>query len=465
MIKAWSAYSGAAALAALLLAAPSLAAPAIRTSANNAVPACVTPEKLMAFVASRNGNLDPRFAQIARWYKYYGEAWRVRWDYAFYQMVIETNALKFRRADGRRGDVHEKQNNFAGIGATGHGAPGDRFPDVKSGVHAQIQHLVAYSGEHVEAPLAPRTREKQDDIISQSRLLRRAVTFGDLSRRWASDRHYAKSIDFIADQYLSRYCETARQNADASAPAAPAPTRPRRVFQRPFGLGGPKDASRLAGPETLPWSGGPGAVTAAQAETADPAKPAKKPKSAVRTIWSRDGDGARDTAVKEDKENTGSEPPVPIAAGKPADTQNAVAGTEDPVSLPVFRIAPADSGPSHLGGPLPELTSPPRIAERLLPLLAGRSAHFREIIGAPEPSAAPQLCRVAIASYGGTKTLLVRDTATGTTRLTALTVLDGFEKSMFETYARANAKNAEIVGEYADSASALADARTNCAEQ
>src|SRR5260221_3394460 len=159
------------------------AAPPIRTSDRNPVPACVTPERLMAFLAERNSHVDPRYREIARWYKYYGEGWRVRWDYAFFQMAIETNFLTYRRGDGRRGDVWESQNNFAGIGATGHGAPGERFPDVKTGVHAQIQHLVAYSGERLAVPIAKRTRENQDDIVSQSNRLGRPVTFGDLALR------------------------------------------------------------------------------------------------------------------------------------------------------------------------------------------------------------------------------------------------------------------------------------------
>ena len=63
------------------------AAPPIRTSESNKVPACVTPERLMAFISERNPNVDPRYREIAHWYKYYGDGWRVRWDYAFYQMV------------------------------------------------------------------------------------------------------------------------------------------------------------------------------------------------------------------------------------------------------------------------------------------------------------------------------------------------------------------------------------------
>ncbi|HVZ04132.1 glucosaminidase domain-containing protein [Hyphomicrobium sp.] len=223
------------------LPVPAEAAPPIRTSPTNQVPACVTPDRLMSFIAERNPHLDPRFRNIARFYKLYGEGWHVRWDYAFFQMAIETNFLKYRRGNGRRGDVSEKQNNFAGIGATGHGAPGERFPDVATGVHAQIQHLVAYSGEHLAQPIARRTRENQDDIIKQSHRLGRPVTFGDLSRRWATDRHYGKSIDFIAGLFQEHYCSGQEtQAAQDIVPPAPQPASRWRNFPaQPAGLGGP----------------------------------------------------------------------------------------------------------------------------------------------------------------------------------------------------------------------------------
>jgi hypothetical protein len=88
-------------------------------------------------------------------------------------MLLETNYLSYKTGSGRWGDVDPKQNNFAGIGTTGGGVPGDSFPDVSSGVLAQMQHLVAYSGERVSNPLARRTREKQDEIIELSLALRR----------------------------------------------------------------------------------------------------------------------------------------------------------------------------------------------------------------------------------------------------------------------------------------------------
>lgn len=189
--------------------------PEIRISQQSGVPACVTPDRLMRFLTDRNTTLEPRFRDIAALYKRHGEALAVRWDYAFFQMLLETNYLTFKRGNGDWGDVRPHQNNFAGIGATGGGVPGDRFPDVSTGVLAQMQHLVAYSGEAVQAPAAQRTRDKQSDIISASRALQRPVRFSDLTQRWAADRNYAKSIDFIASRFFEAHCAANAQQQEA----------------------------------------------------------------------------------------------------------------------------------------------------------------------------------------------------------------------------------------------------------
>ncbi|MGD9806349.1 MAG: glucosaminidase domain-containing protein [Hyphomicrobiaceae bacterium] len=208
--------------------------PEIRMNERNRVPACVTPSNLMRFLADRNPRMLPKFRDIAAYYKAHGERLRVRWDYAFYQMIIETNYLLF-RTEKRKGDVSPSQNNFAGIGTTGGGVPGDSFPDVSTGVLGQMQHLIAYSGEWVDRPVARRTREKQADIIAASRHLRRPVTFRDLAGRWAVDRQYGRSIASIADLYRERFCRgrPAPPERDEVAPAprevmarAPMPSRP-----------------------------------------------------------------------------------------------------------------------------------------------------------------------------------------------------------------------------------------------
>ena len=212
---------GAALLGTLALApqpAAAQALPEIRISERSKVPACVTPDRLMRFLRSGNERLLPKFNDIAEHYRKHGEANKVRWDYAFFQMILETNYLKFKNAAGQ-GDVDPKQNNFAGIGTTGGGVPGDNFPDVSTGVLAQLQHLIAYSGERIENPVGRRTREKQDEIIQRSRMLGRPVTFKDLTRRWAVDHRYGSSIAFVAGRFMDRHC-SGRQDETADAAAA-----------------------------------------------------------------------------------------------------------------------------------------------------------------------------------------------------------------------------------------------------
>lgn len=63
----------------------------------------------------------------------------VKAEVVFAQVCKETGFLRF------GGDVEPEQCNFAGIGATGGGAQGASFPDVETGIRAQVQHLKAYA--------------------------------------------------------------------------------------------------------------------------------------------------------------------------------------------------------------------------------------------------------------------------------------------------------------------------------
>jgi len=228
--------------------------PEIRLTGANRVPACVTPERLMAFVSARHTKLPAKFSKIAWVYRDLGEATLVRWDYAFFQMILETNYLMYRRGDGSSGDVGQTQNNFAGIGATGGGVPGDQYGDVRTGVLAHMQHLVAYSGERVERPVAARTREVQHHIIEISRKLGRRVTFSDLSRRWAVDRAYGRNIETVAQMFRRAHCATTAQVAPTAGPY------PRTAFAAPSRLG---------------------------VGTAEPLPPVKPATALVSTVWRR----------------------------------------------------------------------------------------------------------------------------------------------------------------------------------
>ena len=63
----------------------------------------------------------------------------VKAEVAFCQAMNETGFLKF------GGQVSITQYNFAGMGATDDGAAGASFPNVRTGVRAQVQHLKGYA--------------------------------------------------------------------------------------------------------------------------------------------------------------------------------------------------------------------------------------------------------------------------------------------------------------------------------
>lgn len=77
---------------------------------------------------------------------YYEEAIAegVRPEVAFTQTMKETGWLQY------GGDSRIEQFNFSGLGTTGGGVQGNAFPDVRTGIRAQVQHLKAYA---TDAPL------------------------------------------------------------------------------------------------------------------------------------------------------------------------------------------------------------------------------------------------------------------------------------------------------------------------
>ena len=333
----------------------------------------------MSFLKTRNRKLNPRFRNIAKAYQYHGEGWRVRWDYAFFQMAIETNFLTYRAPNGRMGDVDPAQNNFAGIGTTGGGVPGNRFPDVTTGVLAQIQHLVVYAGERIAEPVAPRTRLKQDHILALSWKLERPVRFSDLSRRWAVDKNYGRSIEWVAKKFRSRYC----RGGD----------KPHR-----------KPAPRK---EVLPWA------KSAAAEHQKKSAAYQSPRPAEMTTAQKDVP----RLVK-----------APRVAVKPTNGDRTA-----------FNDAASGNSAADVRRALdPRMATP-----------AGLGANTGN-------------CQVRSASYGGRKTLLIRTANARTTQYTALTVHDGFERSMTESFLDSQPAGGEMLGAYASKDDALDHARQLC---
>jgi len=132
--------------------------------------------------ANNQGNFVSKFPDLPRLYIEEAADEGVNHDIAFCQMCLETAFLRF------GGDVDPTQNNFAGIGAVGGGAQGAFFPNPRTGVKAQIQHLKAYASTD---PIAkPPIVDPRFDLVTRGI----APTVNDLSGRWAVDPDYGSKI-------------------------------------------------------------------------------------------------------------------------------------------------------------------------------------------------------------------------------------------------------------------------------
>lgn len=103
-----------------------------------------TAQQMALFCRSKNA--EPKLTsctleQLAEIFLEEGKTEGVRGDVAFAQSLHETGYFKF------GGIVLPSQNNYAGIGALNGNATGQAatFPDPRTGVRAQIQHLKAYA--------------------------------------------------------------------------------------------------------------------------------------------------------------------------------------------------------------------------------------------------------------------------------------------------------------------------------
>ncbi len=105
----------------------------------------------------------------------------VRPEVLYSQVMHETGYLQF------GGDVKAEQCNFGGLGATGNGVRGEVFPDVRTGLRAQAQHLKAYGS----------TAELNNPCVdSRFHYVKRgcAPYVANLSGTWAADRQYGKKL-------------------------------------------------------------------------------------------------------------------------------------------------------------------------------------------------------------------------------------------------------------------------------
>jgi hypothetical protein len=128
-----------------------------------------------------------------------GAAEGVTGDVAFVQSVVETGWFRF------GGPVSGWMNNFAGIGVTDtHPSPAV-FPDVRTGVRAQIQHLRAYADPRASACTVPPLKhpcvDPRFNLVSPKGTARRWNDLGN--GKWATASTYAARILSLYSEALA----------------------------------------------------------------------------------------------------------------------------------------------------------------------------------------------------------------------------------------------------------------------
>ena len=119
----------------------------------------------------------------------------IRPQVVFCQAMLETGWLRF------GGDVSIGQFNFAGLGAVGSGAAGASFPDVRTGIRAQVQHLKAYANNEAlnNACVDPRFSYVTRGVSEYVQWL--GIPNNPTGKGWAATDGYGMNIVSMIEQY------------------------------------------------------------------------------------------------------------------------------------------------------------------------------------------------------------------------------------------------------------------------
>jgi hypothetical protein len=419
--------------------------PEIKSNPKNPVPACATPGRMMEYLKSRNPELNSRYEGVATEYMRVGEALGVRWDYAFYQMIIETGSLSYRRGN-RAGDVKPTQNNFAGLGATGGGEPGDSFSDIATGVRGHLEHLLLYSGAKLDNPVAERTRKVQEwgVLTPWQAKFTRPITFADMAAKWApGSGTYSKMLEAIAEKFDEDFCSkpdprpelvaTARGQKAGAQEVKTAEVKP---VEKPSGT----VLAQRAIDESKSRNGQPRFGLGAQSadKPAVPFKILNAPPIAEPDRPLADTSQI-ETAAAKAKEPEAKAPEFKAAESKTKDAAKPKTATA--ATTPGARsAAPADKGQVRV---------------------ASAAGSAKQMV---EPAPAGQKCRVWTASYGGQKAMIIRSLVDKVVNYTVLDVNEGAESREAEAFIAAYAKDGKITGEFVSQTQALDKAFELCPE-
>ncbi|MCL4416058.1 MAG: PKD domain-containing protein, partial [Actinobacteria bacterium] len=143
----------------------------------------------------RNSTKLDRAARLAPLYIKYAKIFNMRAEIVWAQMAHETAFLEY------TGDVKPEQNNFAGIGATGGGVPGNSFASEELGVIAHFAHLGwYYYPDHINE-FCNNTYDPRHFGTGHMNYTGN-TTVGFLNGRWAPGSTYTDKIILFANQII-----------------------------------------------------------------------------------------------------------------------------------------------------------------------------------------------------------------------------------------------------------------------
>lgn len=168
-------------------------------------PSQLTADQLVAWVSTRQPRPSGLYSAtipietLAAMFVEEGAAEGVTGDVAFIQSIVETGWFRF------QGTVPSWYNNFAGIGAIDVNPGPAVFPDARTGVRAQIQHLRAYADALALTctvpPLHNSCVDPRFDLVLPKG---KAPSWNQMgSGNWASASTYAASILTLYSEALA----------------------------------------------------------------------------------------------------------------------------------------------------------------------------------------------------------------------------------------------------------------------
>jgi hypothetical protein len=424
--------------------------PEIKTSTTNRVPECATPGRMMRYLKSRNPELNARYASIATEYMRLGEALGVRWDYAFYQMIIETGSLSYRRGN-RSGDVRAEQNNFAGLGAIGGGVHGESFKDIATGVRAHLEHLLLYAGNRLENPVAERTRKVQEwsVLTSWQAGIHRPITFSDLADQWApGSNSYRKMVEAIAEHF-QEFCAGPDPQPELVAAARDQNLRDVAAADEPKAKFGAELARQAIADGKSQENEQRSSLGALEQEKPQPV-PFTLLNAEQPTVAAAEGNAQRASA-----------PTVKAFDGSDA-REPAKGSAKDGVRDPARDLAKEPEREREAKAKAPG-TGKTQASDKPPVKIASAAGAAAANPPAAQPSAG-QKCRVWTASYGGQKALIIRSVSDTVVNYTVLDVNDGAEKREADAFISAYAKDGAVAGEFKSQSQALDRAFELCPE-